>query len=114
MDDASTVGTFLFTDIEGSSRLWEREPARMQVALARHDALARGAVADHRGSIVKMTGDGMCAVFQDPRGAIDATLAFLRGLAALRRVTLPSSSRPAAAFTSVRPSSATTITSARP
>jgi predicted ATPase/class 3 adenylate cyclase len=83
MDDAGTVGTFLFTDIEGSSRLWEREPARMQVALARHDALARGAVADHRGSIVKMTGDGMCAVFQDPRGAIDATLAFLHGLAAL-------------------------------
>jgi predicted ATPase/class 3 adenylate cyclase len=83
MDDASAVETFLFTDIEGSSRLWEREPARMQVALARHDALARGAVADHRGSIVKMTGDGMCAVFDDPLCAIDAALAFLRGLAAL-------------------------------
>ena len=81
MDDANSVATFLFTDIEGSSRLWEREPARMQAALARHDALARAAVVGQGGSIVKMTGDGMCAVFQDPRGAIDATLVFLRGLA---------------------------------
>ena len=81
MDDAQTVETFLFTDIEGSSRLWEREPARMQVALARHDALARRTVEERGGSIVKMTGDGMCAVFGDPRDAIDATLAFLRGLA---------------------------------
>ncbi len=81
MDNAQSVETFLFTDIEGSSRLWEREPARMQVALARHDALARRAVEASGGSIVKMTGDGMCAVFADPRAAIDATLAFLRGLA---------------------------------
>ena len=81
MDDANPVATFLFTDIEGSSRLWEREPTRMQVALARHDALARAAVVGQGGSIVKMTGDGMCAVFRDPRGAIDATLVFLRGLA---------------------------------
>ena len=81
MDDANSVATFLFTDIEGSSRLWEREPTRMQAALARHDALARAAVVGQGGSIVKMTGDGMCAVFQDPRGAIDATLVFLRGLA---------------------------------
>jgi len=76
-----SVETFVFTDIEGSSRLWEREPARMQVALARHDAQARNAVAEHGGAVVKMTGDGMCAVFADPRAAIDATLAFLRGLA---------------------------------
>lgn len=81
MDDANPIATFLFTDIEGSSRLWEREPARMQVALARHDALARAAAVGQGGSIVKMTGDGMCAVFKDPRGAIDATLVFLRGLA---------------------------------
>jgi predicted ATPase/class 3 adenylate cyclase len=81
VDSAHSVETFLFTDIEGSSRLWEREPARMQIALARHDALARRTVEERGGSIVKMTGDGMCAVFGDPRDAIDATLAFLRGLA---------------------------------
>jgi predicted ATPase len=81
VDDATSVETFLFTDIEGSSRLWEREPARMQVALARHDRVAHRAVAAHGGSVVKMTGDGMCAVFGDPRDAIVATLAFLRELA---------------------------------
>jgi len=80
--DATSLATFLFTDIEGSSRLWERDPARMQVALARHDTLARRNVVDHDGSIVKMTGDGMCAVFKDPRGAIESALAFLRELAA--------------------------------
>jgi class 3 adenylate cyclase len=40
----STV-TFLFTDIEGSTQLWEREPERMQPALARHDSLVRAAIA---------------------------------------------------------------------
>src|SRR5512139_3842742 len=57
VDHAHSVETFLFTDIEGSSRLWEREPARMQVALARHDALARRTVEASGGAIVKMTGD---------------------------------------------------------
>ena len=41
MDEAGSVATFVFTDIEGSSRLWEREPSRMQLALATHDGLAR-------------------------------------------------------------------------
>jgi class 3 adenylate cyclase len=40
----SAVTTFLFTDIEGSSRLWEEQPERMRLALARHDALVRAAV----------------------------------------------------------------------
>jgi class 3 adenylate cyclase len=40
----SAVTTFLFTDIEGSTRLWEQEPERMRLALARHDAIARAAV----------------------------------------------------------------------
>ena len=44
----SAAVTFLFTDIEGSTRLWEESPARMRVALARHDALARTAVEEHR------------------------------------------------------------------
>jgi len=57
--DHSAITTFLFTDIEGSTQLWERESARMETALARHDALARSAVEERRGSVVKMTGDGM-------------------------------------------------------
>src|ERR1700754_307730 len=66
--------TFLFTDIEGSTRLWEEEPERMKVALASHDTLARAAVEEHRGQVVKMTGDGVHAVFDDPLDAVLATL----------------------------------------
>jgi predicted ATPase/class 3 adenylate cyclase len=66
--------TFLFTDIEGSTRLWEREPERMRVALAGHDALCREAVAAHHGRIVKGTGDGIHAVFDDPLDGVQAAL----------------------------------------
>ena len=81
MDKAAFVSTFLFTDIEGSTRLWEREPARMQPALAAHDRIARAVVEKHHGQIVKMTGDGMCAVFADPRAAVETTLEFQQALA---------------------------------
>ena len=54
--------TFLFTDIEGSTRLWEQDAARMSQALALHDALARSSVESHGGSVVKTTGDGIHAV----------------------------------------------------
>jgi len=55
--------TFLFTDIEGSTRLWQDHPEAMQVALARHDDLVRTAIAGHGGYLVKTTGDGAHAVF---------------------------------------------------
>ena len=80
MHDPSTITTFLFTDIEGSTQLWEREPKRMEPALARHDDLARSAVDAHRGSVVKMTGDGMCAAFDDPKDAVAAALQFQQAL----------------------------------
>ena len=41
--------TFLFTDIEGSTRLWERDASAMQTALARHDEILRGAIEGHGG-----------------------------------------------------------------
>ncbi len=78
--DSTAIVTILFTDIEGSTRLWERERERMATALARHDALARTAVESHRGTVVKMTGDGMFAVFGDPVDALDAALALQFGL----------------------------------
>src|SRR6185295_20265341 len=55
--------TFLFTDIEGSTTLWDRYPAAMQAALARHDKALRHAIESSDGHIVKTTGDGVFAVF---------------------------------------------------
>jgi predicted ATPase/class 3 adenylate cyclase len=75
------VTTFLFTDIEGSTRLWEREPERMKHAHARHDALARAAVEAQHGLIVKMTGDGVHAAFDDPLDAVAAALELQQALA---------------------------------
>lgn len=70
----------LFTDIEGSTRLWEEQGARMRHALAQHDALARAAVEHHRGRVVKTMGDGMHAVFAQPLDALAATLELQRAL----------------------------------
>ena len=80
MHDASAVTTFLFADIEGSTRLWAREPERMRLALASHDVLARAAVEGHRGTVVKMTGDGVYAAFGDPIDAVHAALQLQQAL----------------------------------
>jgi class 3 adenylate cyclase len=50
--------TFLLTDIEGSTALWEREPAAMQQATARHDALIEQAVTEQGGVVVRPRGEG--------------------------------------------------------
>ena len=71
---AASRVTFLFTDIESSTALWERDGARMSQALAAHDVLARGVVESHHGTVVKMTGDGVHAVFDDAIHALAATL----------------------------------------
>jgi predicted ATPase/class 3 adenylate cyclase len=73
--------SFLFTDVEGSTRLWERYPDAMRDALARHDALLRTAIEGSGGHIVKTTGDGMMAVFQAAPEAVSATVAAQRTLA---------------------------------
>ena len=65
------IVTFLFTDLEGSTRLWEEHAQSMAVALARHDAIVRGAVELHGGHIVKTTGDGVFAVFGGAKAAVD-------------------------------------------
>jgi predicted ATPase/class 3 adenylate cyclase len=67
--------TFLFTDLEGSTRLWERFPKAMKDALERHDAILRGAVASSNGKMVKGIGDGFMAVFLSAREAVSACLA---------------------------------------
>jgi LuxR family transcriptional regulator, maltose regulon positive regulatory protein len=74
--------TFLFTDIEGSTQLWERHPQAMRLALARHDAILRQAVDQHRGVVVKSIGDGVHAVFTAASDAALASLAAQRALLA--------------------------------
>jgi predicted ATPase/class 3 adenylate cyclase len=66
--------TFLFTDIEDSTRRWEQEPAAMNVALARHDHLLRRAVAVNRGAVFATGGDGMAVVFGRAGDAIAAAV----------------------------------------
>jgi class 3 adenylate cyclase len=70
---AGTV-TFLFTDMEGSTRNWERTPAAMEVALDRHDALLATEIRTHGGTVVKERGEGdSCfAVFSHARDAVAA------------------------------------------
>jgi predicted ATPase/class 3 adenylate cyclase len=74
--------TFLFTDLEGSTRRWEAHPEQMRGALARHDAIVRGAVESHRGVVFSTMGDGMAAVFASARDAVRAVLVAQQALAA--------------------------------
>jgi class 3 adenylate cyclase len=75
--------TFLFTDIVGSTKLWEEQPDEMRAAVADQDQIVRAAVAAHDGVVVKSTGDGLIAVFHDApsaaSAAVDAQLAVTRG-----------------------------------
>ena len=73
--------TFLFTDIEGSTARWEREPDAMHVALARHDALLRAIVAAQNGWVFKMVGDACCAAFARADDAVAAAAAAQRAIA---------------------------------
>jgi predicted ATPase/class 3 adenylate cyclase len=72
--------TLLFTDIEGSTRLWEAEPEPMTTALRRHDQILRAAIEDASGYVFKTVGDAFCAAFWTPHSAITATLAAQRAL----------------------------------
>jgi class 3 adenylate cyclase len=76
----SGVVTFLFTDVEGSTRRWEADADDMRVALAAHDSLLRGAIEKHGGRLFKHTGDGVCAAFASPKSAVDAAVTAQRAL----------------------------------
>ena len=66
--------TFLFTDIEGSTRLWEQYPTAMKPALHRHDSIVREAIEANQGYVFKMVGDAFCAAFLTPHDALGAAL----------------------------------------
>lgn len=72
--------TFLFTDIQDSTRLWEQYPAEMKAALANHDSMMKGVIAANHGRIIKTTGDGVFAVFTTAMDGINAASAIQRGL----------------------------------
>ena len=71
---ASGSLTFLFTDVEGSTRLWEQSPDAMRTALGRHDELLRSAIEASGGKVVKTTGDGLMAVFASASAGIRAAV----------------------------------------
>ena len=75
------IVTFLFTDVEGSTRLWEARPRAMSVALARHDALLHAAIESAGGTVFKTVGDAFCAAFAAPEAAIEAAVVGQRALA---------------------------------
>ena len=58
----SGVVTFVFTDVEGSTRRWEADADGMRAALAAHDEVLRTAIETQGGFMVKHTSDGVCAV----------------------------------------------------
>jgi len=79
---ATGVMAFLFTDIAGSTRMWEAMPGAMGRALVRHDAILREAIAAADGEVVKTTGDGMMAVFPTVETGIAACIEAQQALAA--------------------------------
>jgi predicted ATPase/class 3 adenylate cyclase len=76
--------TFLFTDLEGSTPLWDRFPAEMHQASARHDELLLEAIRRHGGQLIKKTGDGFHAAFISPLDGLLAALAGQQAIAAER------------------------------
>lgn len=72
--------TFLFTDIEGGTKLWEEHRGAMNISLARHDALVRDAIENNRGYVFKTVGDAFCGAFSTALDGLDAALATQRAL----------------------------------
>jgi predicted ATPase/class 3 adenylate cyclase len=79
-DSSSETLTFVFTDLESSTRLWERFPDAMKAGMERHDAILRDAVEDSDGRVVKITGDGLMAVFSSASAGVRACLEAQRSL----------------------------------
>lgn len=72
--------TFLFTDIEGSTKLWQEFPNAMPAALARHHEILRAVIEEGDGYVFQIIGDAFCAAFATALGGLDAALRAQRGL----------------------------------
>lgn len=73
--------TFLFTDIEGSTRLWESNSDAMGRMVARHDEILNAAIKDSDGYVFTTAGDAFAAAFSDPHDALSAAIAMQQALA---------------------------------
>ena len=74
------LATFLFTDIEGSTQLWESTPEKMKLALQRHHAILQEAISSKDGTAFQIVGDAFCAVFPTASSAISAAVTAQRNL----------------------------------
>jgi class 3 adenylate cyclase len=68
------VVTFLFTDVEGSTRRWEADAQAMRAALVVHDKVLRTAIEAYDGFLFSHTGDGFVAAFASPMSAVSAAI----------------------------------------
>ena len=92
--------TFLFTDIEDSTRFWESTPADMTAAVQAHDVIVRSAIERHGGHVFATGGDGFCAAFSS---AVDAVSGRSRVAAGAGEATTPSRSPSGWRSTRARP-----------
>lgn len=74
MGHPSGTVTFLFTDLEGSSRLWDEHPLQMRSALEQHDRLVAGAIEANAGYVFTTAGDSFAAAFQTADAAAQAAM----------------------------------------
>src|SRR4030095_961871 len=74
------IVTFLFTDIEDSTQLWESAPEQMKVALQRHHVILQEAIASNGGDVFQIIGDAFCAAFPTAPSAVSAATRAQRGL----------------------------------
>ena len=70
----SGIVSFLFTDVEGSTQLWEQDSTAMSASLSVHDELLRRAITDHDGHVFSTAGDAFAAAFHTTSDALDAAL----------------------------------------
>ena len=80
VDTESATLTFLFTDVEGSTRLWEDEPNAMRVALQTHDEILRRNIEETGGVVFSTAGDAFAAAFESPERAVHAATAAQQAL----------------------------------
>jgi class 3 adenylate cyclase len=106
--------TFLFTDIESSTALWERHPEAMKAVLARHDRILGEVITIRRGHLFKALGDGVCAAFATASDALAAAVDAQRTLRAPSRGPRSASYRSGSPCTRASPRHALATTSVQP